>query len=137
MEHRFAGSEQKKNMEDGDEIEQPLNDDSTPKDYSSSQSQFSGFQINDPVSVYWNGAGKVPWPGKVVEDPAISGLKNPSKSGNRGTYHCIYFFGAHNYQWILDAKLLPYTVIQGEPKMSKSMKLGHAEMHIYLKSQKK
>ncbi|XP_040566392.1 cytokine-like nuclear factor N-PAC isoform X1 [Lepeophtheirus salmonis] len=59
------------------------------------------FRFGDPVWAKMKGFSA--WPGKIDMPP--DGMKRPAM---RKIMHCVFFFGTHDFGWILDSDLKPY-----------------------------
>ena len=70
------------------------------------------------------------WPGKI--DMPTDNMKRPAV---KKVMHCVFFFGTHDYAWILDGDLKPYKEFKdllNKKKASSSFKKAIAEMEEFL-----
>lgn len=74
--------------------------------------------------------GFAAWPGKI--DMPTDSMKRPAV---KKEIHCVFFFGTHDYAWILDGDLKPYREFKdmlNKKKASASFKKAVTEMEEFL-----
>ena len=90
------------------------------------------FRIGDPVWAKMKGFSA--WPGKISMPP--DGMKRPAM---KKMLHCVFFFGTHDYAWIVDTDLKPYIEFKETLKSNKksgAFKRSIDEIEQFLKTGK-
>lgn len=86
------------------------------------------FRVGDAVWAKMKGFSA--WPGKI-EIPT-DGMKRPAM---KKVMHCVFFFGSHNYAWIMETDLKPYMEFKetlNRDKKSGNFKKAIDEIEDYL-----
>ena len=86
------------------------------------------FRIGDAVWAKMKGFSA--WPGKIVMPP--DGMKRPAM---KKVLHCVFFFGSHDFAWILDHDLKPYLQFKqtlNSNKKSASFKKAIGEIEDFI-----
>lgn len=89
------------------------------------------FRVGDAVWAKMKGFSA--WPGKI--DLPTTGMKRPVM---KKMMHCVFFFGTHDYAWIVDTDIKPYQEFKEKlnTKKSASFQGAIAEIEEYIKTGK-
>jgi 3-hydroxyisobutyrate dehydrogenase len=89
------------------------------------------FRIGDPVWAKMKGFSA--WPGKI--NMPNDGMKRPAM---KKEMHCVFFFGTHDFAWILDQDLKPYQQFKQTLNLKKSVNFKKAidEIEEFIKTGK-